>query len=244
MRLPLTCMKCNFEKDGAATRTPAYPVYVEVRDDGRYEFTCSNGHTTVTVVQEQKFEVLFEIGAYALLDGYYREAVASFASSLERFYEFFVKANLLEEGCKSEQLEEAWKMISSQSERQLGAFIFLYLQTFGKRPSLLDNAKVSFRNDVIHKGKIPNRDGALEFGQAVLDVVRPIMEQTKERFPNGVQQMVLEHLMKSRKTDEAGPVSTMSIATIVSLNSGESKHKTQSLREALSAVSWWRTHWR
>ena len=27
-----------------------------------------------TVLQQQKFEVLFEIGAHAILDGYYREA--------------------------------------------------------------------------------------------------------------------------------------------------------------------------
>ncbi len=71
---------------------------IEFRDDGRYEVTCPKGHKSVTILQQQKFEVLFDIGAYAIVDGYYREAVSSFTSSLERFYEFFVKAVLLNKG--------------------------------------------------------------------------------------------------------------------------------------------------
>lgn len=65
---------------------------VEVRDENHYALTCPKGHRNVVVLQQQKFEVLFEIGAHAIEDGYYREAVSSFTASLERFYEFFVRA--------------------------------------------------------------------------------------------------------------------------------------------------------
>jgi hypothetical protein len=39
--------------------------------------------------------VLFDIGANAVVDGYYREAITSFSASLERFYEYFLGALLL-----------------------------------------------------------------------------------------------------------------------------------------------------
>ncbi|WP_238149350.1 hypothetical protein [Arsenophonus endosymbiont of Aleurodicus floccissimus] len=64
---------------------------VEFKNDGRYEITCQNGHSSITFLQQQKFEILFDIGACAIIDGYYREAVSSFTSALERFYEFFIK---------------------------------------------------------------------------------------------------------------------------------------------------------
>ncbi len=239
MRLPFTCMKCTFGGDGNGH--PPYPKYVELRDDGRYEFTCEKGHTTVTVLQEQKFEVLFDLGAYAILDGYYREGVASFTSSLERFYEFFIKAALFEDGLEEAAVAEAWKQVSSQSERQLGAFIFLYLKCFSEKPALLRQKQIKFRNEVIHKGKIPSRNEAVEYGQEVLDAIRPILRRVKTTFPKGMEKTVFQHLMNSRKADESQPVGTMSIATIVSLNDGSGKEPT--LEEALSEKQWWRSRW-
>lgn len=239
MRLAFICMKCTFGED--ASSHPPYPKYVELRDDGRYEFTCENGHTTVTVLQQQKFEVIFDLGAYAILDGYYREAVASFTSSLERFYEFFIKASLFEDGLEESVVTESWKKVSSQSERQLGAFIFLYLRCFSESPSLLRQTQIQFRNEVIHKGKIPSREEAIKYGQEVLDTIRPILRRVKADLPTGVEKTVFQHLISSRKADESQPVGTMSIATIVSLNGGTEKEPT--LKEALLEKRWWRDRW-
>ena len=63
---------------------------VEVNDDNFYRIECQKGHVTFTYQQQQKFELLFDFGAMALLDGYTREAVASMSAALERFYEFYV----------------------------------------------------------------------------------------------------------------------------------------------------------
>ncbi len=38
-----------------------------------------------------RFEVLTETAMQAIVDGYYREAVASFAASLERIFQFYVE---------------------------------------------------------------------------------------------------------------------------------------------------------
>ena len=111
----------------------AFPfTTLEWQDDGRYQTTCPKGHTSITILQEQKFELLFDIGAYAIVDGYYREAVSSFTSSLERFYEFVIKSILLDAQMSENLIKETWNSVSSQSERQFGAFLFLYLNNFNR----------------------------------------------------------------------------------------------------------------
>lgn len=213
---------------------------VEFRDDGRYEVMCPKGHKSVTILQQQKFEVLFDIGAYAIVDGYYREAVSSFTSSLERFYEFFAKAVLFAKGIEEQTFAQAWKIVASLSERQLGAFVFLYLSEFGRPPTLLSDSKVRIRNKVIHQGTIPGRQEALDYGQAVLDVVRPIIRQVKERYQTGVQKTVSQHLKECRSSQDAkGPVSTMGIETILSLSAATPGHDKRSLEEAVAGLRKW-----
>src|SRR4051794_31915548 len=119
MRLPISCMEC-FRVDGHPSDLA---ISVELRDDGLYTATCPKGHVTVTAVQEHKFEVLFDMGAMALMDGYTREAVSSIAASLERFFEYYMLVISLKYGLKYEQFRKAWNPISRLSERQLGAFL-------------------------------------------------------------------------------------------------------------------------
>ncbi|KXB30773.1 hypothetical protein AT959_08555 [Dechloromonas denitrificans] len=215
--------------------------HVGFRDDGRYEIKCSLGHETATVLQQQKFEVLFDIGAHAILDGYYREAVSSFTSSLERFYEFALRV-FLEQASKSEELfQNCWKKVANQSERQLGAFVFLWASNFGESPELLSNPQVSFRNEVIHKGKIPTSEEAVRYGNSVLGVLRPKMLALREQFAEEVSKVTFYHLRDCRSDSDNGKtVSTISISTIVSLTCGEISHHTMSLEEHLIRLSEWR----
>jgi hypothetical protein len=71
------------------------PSYIfnlaELQDNGLYYMKCEMGHETVTWLQQEKFETLFELAANAILDGYYRDAISSFSSAMERFYEFYLK---------------------------------------------------------------------------------------------------------------------------------------------------------
>ena len=193
MRLLIPCMQC-FQELGKPNNEFSQ---VEFSDNGCYEIKCSNGHVTVTVLQQQKFEVLFDIGAYAILDGYYREAVSSFTSSLERFYEFALKV-LLQSDVKSDELfNNCWKVVSKQSERQLGAFTFLWTSKFHEVPGLLSQKWVEFRNDVIHKGKIPTRDEAIQYGDAVLTVLMPKMQALSTKYEDEVTKVVIEHIRSS-----------------------------------------------
>lgn len=236
MRLLIPCMKCLQEFGNPSGEF----ARVEFRDDGKYELTCSHGHETTTILQQQKFEVLFEIGANAILDGYHRESVSSYAASLERFYEFSIRAFLSKSSGSDALFKACWKAVSSQSERQLGAFVFLWASHFNAPPTLLTNSQVSFRNDVIHKGKIPTKEEALAFGNAVLGVLRPNMLALREKLPDAVQQVVFYHLRDAQTPGAIAPSATMCASTIVSLSSGEPLHHQGDLEHHLDKLREWR----
>lgn len=237
MKLIMPCMVC-FQELGHPTLEFAT---LEFRDDGRYEVCCSRGHKSVTILQQQKFEVLFDIGANAIIDGYYREAISSFASSMERFYEFCIKVFCAKRKLENGVFLKTWKEVSNQSERQLGAFLFLWASEFGEVPKLLSKKETEFRNSVIHKGRIPTRDEALKYGNAILNIIRQKIEQLKLSYSEEISTVTFEHIRScSGPTDGQISGGTMCANTIVSLTSGEISHKKQSLEEALLGVTKWR----
>jgi hypothetical protein len=61
-------------------------------------------------------------------------------------------------------IRKSWKLISSQSERQLGAYIFVFAATFRDVAPTLSNQMTELRNNVIHKGILPEKHEAVEFG--------------------------------------------------------------------------------
>jgi hypothetical protein len=177
MRLPISCAACQLQF-GAPTGMFSD---CEFRDDGCYNLTCGRGHETLTVLQQHRFEILFEIAVYAILDGYYREAVSSFTSGIERFYEYALR--ILFEGRPAELFEACWKSVASQSERQLGAFIFAWATKFGEAPKVLAQRQVEVRNRVIHKGQIPTKAEAIEYGNSALGLARPQVRRLQEVMP-------------------------------------------------------------
>jgi hypothetical protein len=126
-------------------------------------------HISVVYFTNKKFDLLFESGLNAIKDLYFREAVASLAAALERFYEYSIR--LIISDLNPDLIESTWKNIANQSERQLGAFIFLYTKEFKKAPLSLSNKMIEFRNKVIHKGYFPTKLEAIEFSQAILEII-------------------------------------------------------------------------
>ena len=173
MIVRLFCPVCAYEatKRGNPTLIDTFMPVTEVRDDGCYEITCDAGHATRVALKNVKFEVLFELALNGLMDGYQREAVSSFTSSLELFFEFFWRVACTHFGIPSEEATEAWKSVASQSERQLGMFITAHLLLTKRAPKLLTNTEVHFRNRVIHKGVVPSRGAAAKYGDAVQGLI-------------------------------------------------------------------------
>jgi hypothetical protein len=228
MRLPIVCMKC-FAEDG---RPPDEATSVELRDDGLYTVSCRRGHQTVTAIQEHKFEVLFDLGAMALLDGYPREATSSIAASLERFLEYYVRVIALKHGVSADAIAEAWKPMSRSSERQLGGFILAYLiengravdpLVFDSRPSLDGRAKgdtptwSEFRNRVIHQGYIPSTVEALAYGDLVYQWIYRLIGELKRSCTEAMSRATFLHLRRAADAASGATVATMSVPTLISL---------------------------
>lgn len=215
MRIPLSCMKC-FQVDGH----PDDMLYqAELQDNGLYWMKCRAGHETVTCLQEQKFELLFDLAANAIVDGYYREAVSSFNSSLERFWEFYVHVICEKAQISEESFTATWKKVAAQSERQLGAFAFLYLVENATPPQLLPDAMTKFRNDVIHKGKIPTRQEAVTYGQEILNLIVPVLKALKAEYSELIGKIVGQHISNTQQQIAGTPhTSFMSIPTNISLS--------------------------
>jgi hypothetical protein len=58
-----------------------------VNNSGLYETNCHKGHKSRAYINNLDFEILFEYSINAIADGYYREAVSSFTSAMEKYFE-------------------------------------------------------------------------------------------------------------------------------------------------------------
>lgn len=194
-------MKCTMAENISSNVEPNLTVDIfewvnlQINDESVYPFSCKNGHKNVLIHQEEKFELLFESAVHAISDGYFKEAVSSIASSIERLYEYCINVISLKNKILPTDIETSWKTISSQSERQLGAFIFLYLLEFKKCPPLLNNNQITFRNKVIHKGYFPTFQEVLDFGEATLRVMFEILISLRQNCKESIH----EHQMLKAK---------------------------------------------
>ena len=217
MYVPFSCQKCK-EMGLDSSQAKVLSLY---RDDGIYDIQCKHGHNFVGVFQRHLYQILFEIGAYAILDGYYRESVASFASSLERFLEYYIQVIAISKNIDMEAYKKAWKLISAQSERQFGAFIFIYLYVNKKPPNLLTEKYRSFRNDVIHKGKIPTKEKAIEYGDCVKNTIEDLTLELCEIDQEAMNTVVRQFLAEAQSKIGGQYAQNVSTTTILGRSKGE-----------------------
>ena len=189
----VTCVRCP-PKDAARYLENLKPVMMP--DNGVIESTCPRGHQQFNVSQQVRFELLSKLAVSAIADGYYREGVASFTASLERLFEFYVDIICRHRGIEPDQFHPTWKRLANQSERQIGAFCLAYLLENGVAPKLLkEDTWVRFRNNVIHKGYFPTAKETIAFGQAVADLVAPLLDLLKsEHYADALTASTGDHL--------------------------------------------------
>ncbi len=236
MKLLISCQKCLTEDKINDLNF----VEVEMCDDGIYKMKCDKGHQSTIFIQEQKFEILFDLGAMAFMDGYYREAVSSFAASLERFYEFFVESVLASKNIDHEQYLKTWKMVATQSERQMGGFYFLYLNEFGESADPAEKKQVEFRNNVIHKGYIPKREETLEYGGYVLKYIFNTAKKLRAMHKTGVEKTVnRKQLINGPKH---GSYLTVSIPTIIHMSARDDEFGNKTFEESLQRLTEYREY--
>jgi hypothetical protein len=210
------------------------PVQIELQDFTAYQVVCERGHVSHLMIQLFPFELLFDSGTLAFLDGYYREAVGSFAAALERFYELAVRVLLRARGLEDAEIGQLWKVMSRQSERQIGAYVTLYGSDFRELAPLLSDKATAFRNEVIHKGRFPKREEAAEFGEAVLQVIWRASKSLRDRLSVELERELSALGMKSDKPPMAGLiVGTLDVRSMVNMRAPIEAHGTESFAEAL-----------
>ena len=171
-----------------------------IPDDGVIELTCNQGHHTFLLIQQAKFEILSELAVTALYDGYYRDAISSFASALERLFEFYIDIVCRTDGISRKDFVKAWKPLRKLSERQIGALALVYLVENQTPFDFLPDKHIAFRNDVIYNGKFPDRAESIMFGQAVADCALPLLVALhSDRYSEARHQSMFEGLTRNRK---------------------------------------------
>lgn len=240
MKLRTVCMLC-FKEQGQPSDEA---IEIEFAHGGKLIGKCSKGHEEPIGVQEHDFQILFDLGCMAMLDGYSREAVTSIAAALERAYLFYISCVLsgvrkrdgvapitwkversdderVPEPKLTEELQDFFlSQISKQSERQLGAFLVMYTLHERERPPLLANKWIEFRNNCVHKGTIPPRLEVMKYAEVVLKIMDQLVSVLTSKHADGLLLETYRHLVSARIEDS--PRTTMSIPTIVSFNRGSS----------------------
>ena len=167
MKMSLFCLTCNKETPVGVDQK------VDFEDGGVYRYRCKNEHEISTYLDKTKPEILFEIGLRAFVDGYYRESIATFTSALERSFELYIELRAIHEG-RAEFFPKFWKLVTNQSERQLGAFAYAWFQAHGAPFEELDEAMTALRNRSIHKGQFTSKAEAEKYGSYVYCIINKI----------------------------------------------------------------------
>ena len=204
MLLDLQCAECILEHIKAGTSNSyVFVPFEPVNDSGIYVVNCVKGHKSYSYIDNVQFEILFDYGINALADGYYREAVNSFTSALERYFEFFVKTSLNISGHNFDEIDNLWKLMSVQSERQLGAYLVSFANLFKTQPLLLNpNKEIKFRNKVVHKGYIPSFQETLKYGDKVLEIIEDSLIKLKTEYAKQTKG-TFEHYSYKTKASES-----------------------------------------
>jgi hypothetical protein len=224
------CLKCKADK----AKEQYYVNEAELRDDLSFELECPLGHKTRLIFEAQKFEILFDVGASALMDGYCREAVSSFAVAQERFHEFCIKVFLESFPVKMESFRGTWKLVSNQSERQLGAYCFLHLLHFNAPPPI-EPKMVELRNNVTHKGSIPSTEVAMTYADYVYGYIIDAIKLMRERLGSAINAVCKRDLEELRASVPIDVLSrSAAVPTMIWLSAPEGKFGKRSFNEAFA----------
>lgn len=203
---------------------------VELTNDCSLVSVCERGHLTHTALQEEKYELLFDMAVMALIDGYPREAATGFAAALERFYEFSTHVICMKRGVPNAAFESTWSLVDNLSERQLGGFLMAYLiETKSVPPSIQNKEPIrpdgetwkrrkwtEFRNSVIHKGYLPSTNESMAYGELVFDHIMSLSDWLIKTCPDAFASVSNSTLLERHKASNGKFFSTMSIPTMFS----------------------------
>lgn len=217
MKISTLCMKC-LEIDGVPNLRMSD---AEINNEFVFKTTCDKGHETFTYFQQERFELLFDMGCMALLDGYYRESVFSISASIERFHEFFIRVVSIHREIPFASFTETWKAVENQSERQLGAFYFLYLAEFSSAPPDYLNKNAAFRNKVVHKGYIPTKTETLKYARGAFEYITCVLAVLRKDYQSSISILISKNALEAQAKFKNTKIATLAQLSFIGLISGE-----------------------
>lgn len=222
MKIPISCSECEKEITDENPVVDVYGTVLLVSESGYYEFTCPKGHKTSTILNMQKYDLLFTLGVNAFIDCYYREAFVNFSASLERFYEFALRVIARSKQIDSDLFEKSWKNVSNQSERQFGAFLFSWLFIEGQFYTEIAHKKIGemtqLRNEIVHKGKLASQEDCKGYGQYVVGIMKPIRDILFDKYKKSYEEETNDPSCKKiseRRNKEYTPMVILNIPSAV-----------------------------
>jgi hypothetical protein len=231
MRLRVVCLDCLMERPGAESLQ-----VIPFPHDYIVDFTCDRGHRNLQYIQEADWKILITSGGVALSDGYPMEAVSAIAAGVERFSEFAARAICKSLNTSDDVIQGTWKHVSRQSERQIGAFAFLYAVRFNSHPPMMPPKQVEFRNAVIHRGEQPTPEQVESYGDAAMTFVFAAHDALRSHHEQALDDTYLDQVAeKAKRLKERGGHRGMSIPNlfrVVLTDSGSRK----SFREAVAEL--------
>jgi len=214
MKAIAACPTCILEQSKDGTQPRFSPVVGELDDNGSIHVTCEHRHYGIVVYNERRYNVLVKSAARAFLDGYTNEVVAVMSSALERAYEFYVRVSCAAKGVNPQAFEATWKVVVSQSERQLGAFQFLHLLDHGHHLSI-DQAIPKTRNKVVHQGHIIREADALGYAEKTFAIVDVLDKSMRAMFPSQYKEEAEREVKVQQEAIPQGvEYLTLSMATV------------------------------
>jgi hypothetical protein len=218
MRIHSGCTECTIHAMENKLPIPSDWIDVgELTDDGVATGRCPEGHAVNVVVQTPRHVLLFDSACHALIDGYYREAIGSFAASVERFYEFTIRVLWRHRDLGEETLDRVWSTLGSRSERQMGAFVALFAAHSGGPPKLMRKYEER-RNATVHAGKLPTEDEAMEFGKDCYDHILDVTDVLRETAGSALQrENTMQVIKRARRLGNVSHGTMMSGTSPVAL---------------------------
>ena len=171
---------------------------LESQNEGVFWIEEPQGIVRALLVPQPRFVLLHDLGVAAFLDGYHREAVITLAASIERFYEFYIHVASSHLGIDPGPLAETWEKTAKQSERQLGAFLFLYLAVTKQVCDLPIPMLARLRNKVVHNGYFPTQAETISYSFQVTWWISKLYTDALTVFKNEIvlYQMSLQNLSR------------------------------------------------
>ena len=239
MKLSLGCTQCIKE-----TNLPQPTLgFAELQDNGIYKVICPKGHETYQLLENQRFELLFESGSLALIAGYPREAVSSIVASFERFIEYYLRIILFAKEINEEEIDKTWKLVANASERQLGGFLFLKVLLDGEAITFDLQSYSTFRNKVIHKGYIPNTEKVINFGQKVLNYMGESLKHLRLNYQTAIDAYRTLTITRIKESAPVGAITSgMGLATIISIHTSIAQFGNIDYRSRLEIMKQFRMH--